>query len=219
GINDRDICRWRIENGQQQSPTMQAGSDVRSTVVSQDARIVSGEGGKVIIWNATTHQKALDFTSYAGYVRAIDISSDSTKVAFTDPGAVRIFDITSGNPLLPPIAHSYTKGVKFSPDGSRIAAISSYCGFCVYNTRNGDILFDSGSQGSCDTWTKAPLAWSSDGQQIFVASKGKGTITCFDVSRSSKSKWSIHENRCEASIVSNGRFIACSAARSVSFWD
>lgn len=61
------------------------------------------------------------------------------------------------------------------------------------------------------------LAWSSDGQQLFVASKGK--ITCFDLSRSSTSKWSIHENMSDAYIVSNGRFIACSAAQSVSFWD
>lgn len=127
-----------------------------------------------------------------------------------------MYNITSGNPLLPPIAAlSYTKGVKFSPDGSRIAIISPYYGFRVYTTRNGDILFDSGSRGSSSG--EAVLAWSSDGQQLFVVSKGK--ITRFDLSRSSTSKWSIHENLSDAYIVSNGRFIACSAARSVSCWD
>lgn len=220
GCSGGTVRRWKIEDRQEQGLRFgNGGTAVLSIAASQDGRWIVAGSEEVVVWNAVTHEKVHVLASGRQQSRAIDISSDSTKVAFTDPGAVRIFDITSGNPLLPPIPHSYTKGVKFSPDGSRIAAISSYCGFCVYNTRNGDILFDSGSQGSCDTWTKAPLAWSSDGQQIFVASKGKGTITCFDVSRSSKSKWSIHENRCEASIVSNGRFIACSAAQSVSFWD
>ncbi|KAI6094590.1 hypothetical protein F5141DRAFT_1296170 [Pisolithus sp. B1] len=64
-----------------------------------------------------------------------------------------------------------------------------------------------------------PLAWSSDGLQLFVASKGK--ITCFNVSKSSSSEWSIHQTQSQSrvSIASNGRFIACSAGSSVSLWD
>lgn len=88
---------------------MQAGSDVRSTVVSQDARIVSGEGGKVIIWNATTHQKALDFTSYAGYVRVVDISGNSTRIASAGDDTAGMFSITFGVRPFSPLTRPWVR--------------------------------------------------------------------------------------------------------------
>ncbi|KIK14238.1 hypothetical protein PISMIDRAFT_642909 [Pisolithus microcarpus 441] len=223
GYDNGDICQWKIEDGQQQGPTMQAGDSIRAIVTSRDGRwIASGDrGNKAIVWDAATHEKVSEFTECEDYVFAVDISSDCTKVVIGSWGThrtVRIFNITSGTEILPPLSHSYIRGVKFSPDGSRFATASNDSGFNIYSTDNGNALFDSGHQGSSNaSKLVTPLAWSSDGQQLFVASRGK--ITCFNVSNSLFSEWPIHETQSSASIASNGRVIACSASSSVSLWD
>ncbi|KIK13326.1 hypothetical protein PISMIDRAFT_73188, partial [Pisolithus microcarpus 441] len=219
---DGDIRRWKIEDGREQGPTMQAGVRVYAIAVSQDGRwIVSGDEGKqAIVWNALTNEK-VHHTQYGNWVWAVDISSDSTKVVDATcrgTGNVRLFGIASGHRLLPPISHDNVAGVKFSPDGSRLATVSYGSGVRVYSTHDGKVLFDSGTRGSVDSssWV-TPLAWSSDGQQLFVASKDK--FTSFNFSDSSSTEWPIHENQSSASIASNGKFIACSAGSSVSLWD
>ncbi|KIO01982.1 hypothetical protein M404DRAFT_720150 [Pisolithus tinctorius Marx 270] len=213
------IRRWKIEDGQQQSPTMGANGIVASLAISQDGRwLVSGDRGKTaIVWNAATQEKAHELKERAGYVLGVDISSDSTNFAIVDYNNAEIFSITSGIRLLAPVPHTNVTGVKFSPDGSRFATASETHGVRVYSTHNGNILFDSGQKGSSGSWPVAPLAWSSDGQQLFVASVGK--ITCFDLSKSLSSEWSIHEDQSRVSIASNGRFIACAAGSSISLWD
>ncbi|KIO02208.1 hypothetical protein M404DRAFT_148331, partial [Pisolithus tinctorius Marx 270] len=219
GYYNREICRWKIEDEQQQGPTMEAGGSIYSVVVSQDGRwILSGDNGKnAILWNAATHEKVREFTEHRYSIYGADISSDGTKLASADWDNAEIFSIPSGDRLLPPLPHDYVSGVKFSPDGTRFATVSKTLGFRVYNTDDGNILFDSGKSGCVSDWRCTPLAWSSDGQQLFVANKGK--IICCDLAKSSSSEWLIHENRSQPSIASNGRFIACSAGSSVSLWD
>ncbi|KAI6030212.1 hypothetical protein EDC04DRAFT_104815 [Pisolithus marmoratus] len=194
------IRRWKIKDGQQHGPTMQTGSGILSIVVSQDGRwMVTGDWeGKVVIWNVATHDKAFVLKEHGDHVLAVDISSDCTRIAAVGGGTARIFTTTS--------------------DGSRFATTSYNQGFRIYSTHNGDILFDSGFEGSTNTLSAVvtPLAWASDGQQLFVASAGK--ITCFNVANFSSSAWQIH-GQSGTSIVSNGIFTACSAGPSVSLWD
>ncbi|KAI6015349.1 hypothetical protein F5J12DRAFT_890694 [Pisolithus orientalis] len=221
GYDNGEIRRWKIKDGQQQGPTMQAISAVHSIVVSQDGHwMVTGTGDgshRTIVWNAITHEKVHEFTEHHGWVTALDISHDSTIFATADYFNAQIFSITSGIRLLPPLPHHSIAGIKFSPDASRFATSSCYDGFRVYSTHNGSILFDSGTQGSTGPWSRTPLVWSSDGEQLLIASVGK--ITRFDLSTSSSSEWLIHENQSPAYIASNGRFIACAAGPSVSLWD
>ncbi|KIK15491.1 hypothetical protein PISMIDRAFT_71898, partial [Pisolithus microcarpus 441] len=221
GYENGDIRRWKIEDGQQLGPTMKGSGPVRSLAVSQDGRwIVSGDHGKkATVWNARTNEKVCH-TEHGNFVGAVDISSDSAKVVASSNAAtnnVRLFDISSGTQLLPPISHRYSRGVKFSPDGSRFATASNDCGFRVYSTHNGQVLFDSGTRCSPNSSSiVTPLVWSADGQQLFVASKGK--ITSFSISDSTSSEWPIHETS-NVSIASNGIFIACSPDSSVLLWD
>ncbi|KIK11830.1 hypothetical protein PISMIDRAFT_689995, partial [Pisolithus microcarpus 441] len=157
-------------------------------------------------------------TECANPVYAADISSGCTKVVAASWGTtdnVRLFGIGSRTQLLPPISHRKADGVKFSPDGSRFATASDDSGVRVYNTHDGSILFDSSAQ--CATEARTPLAWSADGQQLFVASQGK--VTSVNISNSSSSEWPIHETQSSVSIASNGKFIACSAGKSASLWD
>ncbi|KAI5982354.1 hypothetical protein EDC04DRAFT_1833915 [Pisolithus marmoratus] len=215
------IRRWNIEDGQQQGPTMHSGSHICSIAVSQDGQwIVSGDwGGKTIVWNAATHEKVRESTEHGGQVWGIDISRDCTKIVSVGNDTAQIFSMTSGDQLLPPLSHHWVEAVEFSPDGSQFATASYDQGFRVYSTHNGDILFDSGPQvqDPTDSGQVTSVAWSPDGQQLFGTSPGQ--ITCFNISKSSSSEWSIHQTKGRTSIASNGRFIACSAGSSVSLWD
>ncbi|KIK24588.1 hypothetical protein PISMIDRAFT_403765 [Pisolithus microcarpus 441] len=219
GYSDGAICRWKIEDGQQQGSTMQASGRVYSIAVSKDRQwVVSGDQGrKAIIWNAATHETVFQFAEHPDYVLGVDVSSDSIKVAWVDYYAAHTSSISSGTQLLPPLSHSRVVDIKFCPDGTQFATASYAQGVRVYCARTGAILFDSGSKGSTGCWPAAPLAWSSDGRQLFVAVQGK--ITCFNVSGSSSSEWPIHESQSRPSMASTGRFIACSAGSSVSLWD
>lgn len=199
---------------------MQTNNRIYSVVVSKDGRwIVTGDKGrKAIVWNATTHEKVLELIEHEREVCAVDISSDCTRMVSVGGSTIRIASFPSGTRLLPPITQSCVFGVKFSPDSSRFATIAVRRGFRVYNTHDGVILFSSGPGDLVCKWPATnPLAWSSDSQHLFVANPGE--TTCLDLSKSSSSVWSIHETHPRVSLVSNGRFIACSAGSSVSFWD
>lgn len=190
GYENGYIRRWRIEDGQQEGPAMKAGNKINSTVVSKDGQwIVSGDCRKVIVWDGATHKKVLQFAERSGPVWAVDISSDSAKIAPVDGmnGNAEIHT-TSGDRLLPPLPHHYVEAIKFSPDGSQFATASYDAGFRVYDSSDGDILFDSGPEGSTNApLLHNPLAWSSDGQQLFVA--GVRKIICLDVFKSLSSEW------------------------------
>lgn len=75
-----DTHRWEIQEGWRLDSTMQVGNGILRIVVSQDGKwIVSGyQGGKAIVWNATTHGKALEFTEHRDEVAAVDSISQPT---------------------------------------------------------------------------------------------------------------------------------------------
>ncbi|KIN93448.1 hypothetical protein M404DRAFT_36092 [Pisolithus tinctorius Marx 270] len=152
GHANGDIRRWKISDGQQQGPAMQAASAVESVAVSQDGHWMvtgTGDGSHTrIVWNATIHKKVHEFTEHRGWVTGLDISRDCTMFATADYLNAEIFSITSGIRLLPPLPHHSIADIKFSPDDSRFATASETRGFRVYSTHDGSILFDSGQSGS-----------------------------------------------------------------------
>ncbi|KIK21203.1 hypothetical protein PISMIDRAFT_655506 [Pisolithus microcarpus 441] len=179
GYRNGYIRRWKIEDGQQQGLTMQGSGEcnILAVSVSRDGRwIVTGDDGrKVIAWNAATHEKALEFTEDMCPVFAVDISSDSTRIASVDGKAVQIFSITSGTRLLPLLPHDHVVSVKFSPNGRRFATASFVHGFRIYNTHNGDILFDS-------EWpvhkARSPVFITSNGK--FIAYSAGSSVSLWD---------------------------------------
>ena len=216
-----DLRQWRADSGQEENPSgivPRARGGIYAAVVSKDGRwIVSSDTGhKVIIWNAVTHQITIEVSEHTHYVYAVDVSSDSTRIASgSEDRTVRIFNIISGSRVIPPLHHDGpVVGVKFSPDGSQIATATYSKSVRVYNVHSGNNLFDISITVTSVPIT--PLAWSPDGQHLFVGSPGK--ITCFDTSTSFRSEFPI-QNGSNVSIVTHGQVIACSAGSSVSFWD
>ena len=199
---------------------MKASGNVYGAVASMDGRwIVSGDlGNKVIVWNTVTHQKTIEISDHTNYVYTVDVSGDSKRIASgSEDCTARIFDIVSGARVIPPLKHNAAViGVKFSPDGSRIAtATYQYTFVGIYDTSSGNKLHEISIRVTGAPVT--PLAWSPDGKQLFVATSGK--ITHFDTSTSSLSDCLVHGNDRNTAIVTHGQFIACSAGSSVSFWD
>lgn len=216
-----NLRQWKVDSGEEVIlSTMTAKGNVYGIVASMDGQwIVSGDlGNKVIVWNANTHKVAIQVSEHTSYVYAVDISSDSTRFASgSQDNTVRIFDIISGVRVIPPLQHSApVVSVKFSPDGNRIAtATYQYAFVGVYDTHSGSQLVNIPVRV---TWAPiTPLAWSSDGQLLFVGSPGK--ITCLDTSTSSHSEWLIQNGNNNVAVVVHGQFIACSAGSSISFWD
>ncbi|KAH7909830.1 hypothetical protein BJ138DRAFT_1088773 [Hygrophoropsis aurantiaca] len=212
------IRRWSIVDGQQKGPIMQTSSAAIATALSPDGqRIVTGDwGNKVIVWNAATHAKVLEFTEHAGSVNGVDVSSDSTRVVSgSSDRTVRIFSITSGARLISPLLHdAVVAAVKFSPDGNQLAtATFQHPTVRVYNARTGDRLFDIPVQVT--GFPIAPFVWSPDGQKLFASSPGRASYT-----PSTSEQWSIiHNTNSQPSVATNGRFIACYAGSTLWFWD
>ena len=218
------IRRWQVNDGKEVGQSTDVGINVYSIAVSRDGKwIVGGTGrGRVVVWDAESHEKASEFKGHDSLVRAVDMSPDTTRIASGSyDKTVRVWSHSTGERLLGPLEHDdEVAAVKFSPDGQFIAtATLSRESVRIYNSRDGRLLFDSPIKvGSV---INQSLAWVSDSKQLFALSRD-GKIRCLDVPTGRiHSVWGIHSNDNPSciSLASNGAFIATSARSSVSFWD
>ena len=182
------IRQWQLSDGQEVG--RQTGMIVYAISMSRDCKwMVCGAMKGASVWDGEMHEKLIDVEGN-NTVWAVDVSPDSTRFA-TGTGAghhtASIWSITStaGERLVGPLQHgSHATGIRFSPDGEHIATACFDGPVCIFNSCNGDklITIDTATPELAGT---IPLAWSSDGQQIFAASKDK-TIRSFDVSTGSQ---------------------------------
>ena len=90
----------------------------------------------------------------------------------------------------------------------------------VYDSQDGHLLVDFPIQVS--SLLNKSLAWAPNSKQLFALSFD-GNVHCLDVyTERSLSKWSIHTGDVDRGCIAlapNGRFVACSADSSISFWD
>ena len=215
------IRRWRVEDGMEVGGTpIGAGKWVCNTAVSRNGKwIVSGTGrGQVQVWNVDDSQKVTEFKGHHGYVRAVDVSPDSTKIASgSDDKTACVWSLSTGQRLLGPWKHDdlvYT--AKFSLDG-RFIATATQTVFRIYDGRDGSLVVNVPIRVAFSH--NHSLAWSSNSKQLFVVSFGK--IICLDASTGATlSQWSIHGDEYNRiALASDGAFIAASSRSSVSFWD
>ncbi|KAG8219313.1 WD40-repeat-containing domain protein [Butyriboletus roseoflavus] len=149
-------------------------------------------------------------------VWAVDISPDSTRFA-TGTNKASIWSIKTRERLVGPLEHDHiVTGVKFSPSGKHIATACLGCSIRIFDSHNGDELI------TIDTITPkfaavTPLAWSSDGQQIFATSEDR-KIRTFDVSTGSQlAELQITGGSYSLALAPNGKFIATFGDHSIWF--
>jgi len=222
------VQRWQVVDGQEVGEGMR-GIDVNALSVSEDHKwIVCGTVHGASVWDAKTQEKAIEVEGTI-YVAAVDISPDSTRFVTGTREGASIWNILTGGRLVGPLQHDGpVRGVKFSPNGERLATFSpTKNSIHVFGSYDGDQLIEIGNEIShnfLDPMT--PFAWSSNGQQIFAVSS-KNKIKSFDVSTGFQlAECQVHdddplaENNVDCiTLASNGKFLATFVYRFVTFWD
>ena len=219
---DNGIRRWRVEDGQELGK--QTGREVYAISVSKDQKWVAcGTSEGAIVWDTELREKVAEVEGGV-YVHAVDVAPDCTKFATGIRGLqVTIWSITTGEKLLGPLEHgNYVVGVKFSPDGGRLATVCyDDSTIHIFDAHNGDQLISI--ENPIDSNSSLPIVWSTHSQQLFAVSTDY-KIKLFDSSTGSpRAEWQIHENSgygpMSIALSPDGNFIASSAGRFVSFWD
>ena len=214
------IRRWRVIDGQELGK--QTGMNLYAISVSRDHKWVAcGTTKGASVWDAELHEKVVEVEDGI-CVYAVDVAPDCTRFATgTDYRKVTIWSIM-GEKLLGPLEHGNdVVGVKFSLDGGRLAtACYSDSTIRIFDAHNGDHLISMENPESGDSFLT--IGWSTHGQRLFAASTDH-KIKLFDSSTGSLlAEWQIHENDngpMSIALPTNGKFIASSAGRVVSFWD
>ncbi|KAG6369521.1 WD40-repeat-containing domain protein [Boletus reticuloceps] len=230
------LRRWRVDVGQEVGePIRTEGAEIYAAALSPDReRLVCGlrrldlNDGETdaIVWDVQTHEKVFDVHGHENTVFSVDISPDSMQFATGGyDRLVFIWSMHTGKRLVGPLEHDdIVIMVRFSPDGDRLATATGTSddedpkSICIYDSENGQQLLEipccQFSQNS-----SSPLAWSTDGLQLFAASSGE--VKCFDTSSGTLlSKWSIPDESTASIILSrNQKFAVVVASKSLTFWD
>ena len=214
------IRRCRVADGQELGK--QTGMTVYAISVSKDQKWVAcGTVGGASIWDAELREKVVEVENGTN-VFSVDVAPDCTKFATgTEAGKATIWSITTREKLLGPLQHGGTvRGVKFSPDGGSLATACSDSTIRIFDAHgNGDQLVSIENPTRVNSFL--PITWST-GQRLFAVSEDYH-IRSFDSSAGSRlAEWKIHENDdgpMAIALSANGKFIASSAGRFVSFWD
>lgn len=213
------IRRWRLPDGREVAK--QTGMDLNAIAVSRDDRwIVCGTELGASVWDADLQEKALEVESSSA-VCSVDVSPDSTRFATGTRTRVSIWSVTTGKRLVGPLRHdNIVTGIRFSPDGGRVATTCRRGAIRIFDSHSGDELITIKTIVPSSP-PITPLAWSHDGERIFATSDDK-KIKCFDASTGLLfAESSILNGRTIESIAlaANGKFITAYAYRSIFFLD
>ena len=197
--------------------------DLNAISVSRDHKwVVCGAMMGASVWDAELHEKIAEVED-GNSVYAVDVAPDCTRFATGNSlvGQTSIWNIATGERLVGPLEFGTGRGVRFSPDGGRIATANSE-GIRIFNSHNGDRLISIDNPVSAVN-PLTLVAWSMDGERLFATAINKN-IKLFDSSTGSQlAEWKILENdspdRISIALAANNKFIASSAGPFISFWD
>ena len=219
------IRRWRVADAQEVGK--QTGMDLNAISASRDHKwVVCGTMKGASVWDAELREKVAE-VERGEYVSSVDVAPDCARFATATNGKVSIWNIATGVRLVGPLDGEGVRGVRFSPDGGRVATacIDSHDGSIIriFNSHNGDQLISIENPMSAVNPLTPIITWSVDSQRLFAISKGN-KIKLFDSSTGSQlAEWKIHENDSldciSIALAANNKFIASSAGPFVSFWD
>jgi WD40 repeat protein len=123
--HDHQLKIWDTASGKELR-TIDPGLPVfnYNLVFSPDgARLASGVGSEVTVWDATSGQKSRTFKGHNENVHGVGFNPDGTRlVSASSDGTVKVWDAASGQELRSLKAHtSGVNSVAFSPDGRLLA--------------------------------------------------------------------------------------------------
>jgi len=143
--------------------------DINDVAFSSDGSILatSGDDGALKLWDPTG--ELLSTTSGGGSVRGISFAASGSRLsaAWTDDGAVRILDPSTGRVIRSIPVDGGPRETALSPDG-RLVAVSStlFNDVLVYDVDSGERPFTLRGHGNL----VPGIAWSPDGERIATGS-------------------------------------------------
>ena len=171
-----EIRRWRVADGQVVGKQTLSEVNVSAVSVSRDYKwVVCGTGEGVSVWDAEIREEAVRLEGEPEDVEAVDVAPDCTRFATGSWQAkASIWNIATGERLVGPLElgdSGVVVGIRFSPDGERIAtARSEDPSIHIFNSRNGDQLISI--ENPMETMSPlTPIAWSMDGERLFATSE------------------------------------------------
>ena len=211
----RGVQVWRVEDGKLLA-TMEA-DHAQCVAFSKDGkRIAAGTlRGEVMLWDAKMYKQSSTWT-IGDVVRGVDFSPDSTQLVALGVHTATVWNIHSREleRVLGPLQHKNSLlAAKYSPNGDRIATA----------TRDSIRIYDS-SKGHVDipvqvsTRYNTGLLWFNN--DLFVISDSKIKQIQIDTSTGPTIRESPDASNISCiAIPSHGEYIACSANRTITFWD
>ncbi|KIK92330.1 hypothetical protein PAXRUDRAFT_580811 [Paxillus rubicundulus Ve08.2h10] len=214
GSEDGSVRAWRVQDGRGVGKVMNQG----------------GEDAKIIIWNARTHDKVVEWESHSSSVWTLGFSVDSARLASgSRDGSVVVWSTTTGELLVGPLTgHAgWVFCASFSAQGDEIASCDSR-DVRIWNSHSPKAhQFPRASQPFFGELVIPPvkvkaisLAWTLNG--LLITGCYDGSIKQFDSSTGSLlAEWKAHSNIIRSIAVSpNGKFIASgSPDHTVRLWD
>ena len=208
---------WRVQDGQRVA-TIKAWH-VFCLAASKNGKWIAGGTflGEVFLWDAETYETVSKHKEEdSDGISAVDFSPDSTwLVSGSWNCTATIWDVARGKNTRTLKHKDGVRAAKFSSDGDRIAT-GTYRSTQVWDSQDGQLLVDI--PVTVSSGYDNGLRWFNN--HIFVISGT--TIKQLDASTGSTvSEWPVPNSNYYSCIAipRDGKFIAYSTSRSVTFWD
>ena len=212
----RGVQVWRVEDGKLLA-TMEA-EQVQCVAFSKDGKWIAAGTfwGDVMVWDAKIYKQIFTTWKIDDVIRGVDFSPNSSRLVALGDHTATVWNIATRELVVRLLHYKHSLlAAKYSPNGDRIAT-ATQSSVRVYDSNNGHLLIDIPVQVT--TRYNTGLLWSNN--DLFVISDGKIKQIQIDTSTGS-TIWESPDasNPSCIAIPRHGEFIACSANRTVTFWD
>ncbi|KAH7339329.1 WD40-repeat-containing domain protein [Rhizoctonia solani] len=181
---DRNVCVWEVESGLMVfGPFQGFGSETLVTSPPSCTRIISKAEDGLVLTNTQSGSITLGPLQRYNWIRSAGLSSDGAYLALVMPmkNVIQILATDTGQTLMiihPPLINSkpiFSTATTFSPDGTRIAVVSSNeRTLSIYESHGGKLLV--GPLAGYHSHN-CPVGFSPDGSRI-VSCSWLGIIVC-----------------------------------------
>jgi WD40 repeat protein len=220
---DRAVRLWDAASGELTAGPLRHPAAVTQAAFSPDGRqlLTACADGEVRVWDAATGEEALPGLRHAAAVQEAAFSPDGAAVLTREGGAVRLWDLTVGEPPAPPPAEDGGR-TWFSPD-SRHALL-------LHRSEGEIFTLDKGQPVGAPLKPKFPIssaAFSADGKLLLTVGNedrtdGEGEVRLWDAATGAAVGAPLEHIRAvtEASFSADGRrVLTVCEDKKVRVWD
>lgn len=174
--DDNDLYIFSTETGEMLHRAGRLPAPIAGMCLSEDNRylavlMMNSQGLQVFdtaSWQPVAHDD--DYTGDTEHTRNCDFSTDGRLVTTSTHGYIRLYNNRFETPrLIKPAGGRHAHGVRFSPDGEKIAVgFSDSPGALVLSAHDLSELYPVNTANMKGSGSLLQVAWSADGQQLYA---------------------------------------------------